>query len=153
MNPFLSLLLLFKWLAKKEKVAYSRKGSLNDLPLPHFHSHALGPGWPGQFPWCGHHEVSFRWCCRYPFLYYLVCKCSPVSWWTVSERSPAVPKKTKVHQRAGETGTQLSTALAWDGFKRIEMKHHTPLKHRGATRRTGRYFTLCACSSLIPQQK
>jgi len=27
----------------------------------------------------------------------------------------------------GETGAQLSTALAWDGFKRIEMKHHTPL--------------------------
>ncbi len=56
----------------------------------------------------------------------------------MSERSPAVPKKTEneVHERRGESGTQLSTALAWDGFKRIEMKHHTPLEHRGATRRT-----------------
>lgn len=56
----------------------------------------------------------------------------------MSERSPVVPKKTEneVHERGGETGAQLSTALAWDGFKRIEIKHHTPLEHKGATRRT-----------------
>lgn len=55
----------------------------------------------------------------------------------MSERIPAVPKKTEneVHERGGETEAQLSTALAWDGFKRIEMKHHTPLEHSRATRR------------------
>lgn len=135
---------------QREKLHKEEK--VNVLPSPHCHLNALGPGWPGQSPWCGHPEVSFRWCCRYPFLYYLVCKCSPVSWWTVSECIPAVPKKTEneVHEREGETGAQLSTALAWDGFKRIEMKHHTPLERSRATRRRGTpFYTLRVLCALL----
>lgn len=74
----------------------------------------------------------------------------------MSECIPAVPKKTEneVHEREGETGAQLSTALAWDGFKRIEMKHHTPLERSRATRRRGaRFYTLRVLCALLSQQK
>lgn len=70
----------------------------------------------------------------------------------MSECIPAVPKKTEneVHEREGETGAQLSTALAWDGFKRIEMKHHTPLERSRATRRRGApFYTLRVLCALL----